>query len=612
MKLKKELSTFDIFCIASGVMISSGIFILPGLAFEKAGPAVFLSYGIAGMAALIGVMSIIELSTAMPKAGGDYFYITRSIGPLPGIIAGFFSWLSLSLKTAFAIFGIGEILHSITGLSLIPLAIATTVFFVLLNIVGVGIAAKVEVAIVVGLLLIMALYIVLGTPHIQTPSFVPLAPNGIDNVFLTAGFVFVSFGGLLKVATLAEEVKTPKISMPLGILGALAVVTLMYALMLIVLVGTSDPAELSKSLRPFADSARDIAGMPGFYFLIVAAGLSFVSTANAGIMSASRYPVALSKDSLLPPVFSRISKHFKTPIIAILITGLLISLSFFLPLEKLVKIASSVIIASYIFTNISIIIIRASKLQNYQPSFSMPLYPLFPISSIVLFVLLLVEIGVDSLEVVGVTLVVCLLFYLFYGRKHFNSEYALLYLIERVISKDMTSYNLEGELRDILHQRDDVFKDNIHSLFDEAPIIDYDEKMTAEELFDKVAPSFCKRINKGKISCTTLLKEREKSSPTALNEFLAIPHIVLQGEDIFELIVIRNKKGIYFNEKTPSIKAVFIMMGTSDRRNDHLQALSAIAQITHNEDFEKKWMSARSENHLRDILLLGERKRHTD
>ena len=80
MDLKKQISTFEIFCIASGVMISSGIFILPGIAFEKAGPAVFLSYAVAGIAA--GVLSIIELSTAMPKSGGDYFFITRSFSPL--------------------------------------------------------------------------------------------------------------------------------------------------------------------------------------------------------------------------------------------------------------------------------------------------------------------------------------------------------------------------------------------------------------------------------------------------------------------------------------------------------------------------------------------------
>ena len=93
MKLKKGLNFFAVFSIATGAMISSGIFILPGLAFARTGPAVFISYFLAGILALIGIFSIIELSTAMPKAGGDYYFINRSLGPFIGPISGFLSWL---------------------------------------------------------------------------------------------------------------------------------------------------------------------------------------------------------------------------------------------------------------------------------------------------------------------------------------------------------------------------------------------------------------------------------------------------------------------------------------------------------------------------------------
>ncbi len=99
--LKKDLGFFEIYCLATGTMISSGIFILPGMAFLKTGPAIFVSYFFSGILALLGLMSIVELSSAMPKAGGDYFYITRSLDPLTGTISGLISWLGLSLKTAF-------------------------------------------------------------------------------------------------------------------------------------------------------------------------------------------------------------------------------------------------------------------------------------------------------------------------------------------------------------------------------------------------------------------------------------------------------------------------------------------------------------------------------
>jgi len=96
--LKKELTFLDIFCVATGAMISSGLFILPGLAFARAGPAVILSYVIAGIFCLPTLLSMAELTTAMPKAGGDYFYIMRGFGPLLGTLAGFSTWFSLSLK----------------------------------------------------------------------------------------------------------------------------------------------------------------------------------------------------------------------------------------------------------------------------------------------------------------------------------------------------------------------------------------------------------------------------------------------------------------------------------------------------------------------------------
>jgi len=116
--LKKELTLLDIFCVATGAMISSGLFILPGLAFAKAGPAVILSYLIAGVFCIPTLLSMAELTTAMPKAGGDYFYIMRGFGPLLGTVAGFSTWLSLSLKGAFALLGMGAYVSIITNIPL--------------------------------------------------------------------------------------------------------------------------------------------------------------------------------------------------------------------------------------------------------------------------------------------------------------------------------------------------------------------------------------------------------------------------------------------------------------------------------------------------------------
>ena len=591
-------------------MISSGIFILPGIAFDKAGPAVFLSYAVAGFAALIGVLSIIELSTAMPESGGDYFFITRSFGPVIGMIIGLFSWFSLSLKTAFAIYGIAEILFSIAGFSLILYAVAVTIFFTLLNIRGVEMAVKFEVVIVVGLLLIILTYIISGFSHIDINRFTNFAPNGSSSVFLTAGFVFVSFGGLLTIASLSGEVKNPKKSIPRGVISSIIVVTVFYVLLLIVVVGTSNSGDLVRSLSPVADSAKTFLGTGGYIMISIAAALAFISTANAGIMSASRYPVALSHDNLLPPAFASIHKKFRTPVLSIALTGLFITGSFFLTLELLVKIASSIILFSYILTNIAVIVIRESKLQNYRPSFKVPFYPFVQICSIFLFGFLLVKVGIAAVETLGIFIAVGLMIYLLYGRKNHQSEYALIYLIERIVNRKISSADLETELKEILQKRDNIVMDRFHHLVEDSVFMDIDERMNRDQLFRQIAEQFSGDLELKPDELLNYLAERENESSTALTLFLAVPHIIIEGNHIFKMFVIRARKGVRYSDQYDSVKAVFVLIGSKDERQFHLQALSAIAQITWNKNFEKQWLGAKSTQHLKDICLLSERKRH--
>ena len=117
--LKRDLGLLHIFCIASGAMISSGLFVLPGIAYGKTGSSVIISYLIASVIIIPTLLSKAELSTAMPKCGGDYFFIDRSMGPMMGTIGGLSSWFALSSKTAFALVGIGAFVQLFNpGLSL--------------------------------------------------------------------------------------------------------------------------------------------------------------------------------------------------------------------------------------------------------------------------------------------------------------------------------------------------------------------------------------------------------------------------------------------------------------------------------------------------------------
>jgi len=107
--VKRELTLLDIFCIASGAMISSGLFVLPGIAFAKVGPALLLSYLLAGILMVPAFLTKAEMATAMPKAGGTYFFVERSLGALAGTLAGLANWFSTALKSAFALVGIGRL-----------------------------------------------------------------------------------------------------------------------------------------------------------------------------------------------------------------------------------------------------------------------------------------------------------------------------------------------------------------------------------------------------------------------------------------------------------------------------------------------------------------------
>ncbi|MCK4527857.1 amino acid permease, partial [candidate division WOR-3 bacterium] len=416
MKLKRELKLLEVFCIASGAMISSGLFILPGIAHARAGPAVVVSYFLAGLLAMMGVLSQAELVSAMPKAGGTYFYATRSMGPAVGTVDGLLTWFSLSLKSAFALIGIAAFTRLLINMNIHIIAILLCLFFVIINLIGIKEAGKFQVALVVGLLGILILYVCLGLPRINVQYFEHFASKGVTAVFSTAGFVFVSFGGLLKVASIAEEVEDPGRVIPLGMILSLLIVGTLYVLVIFVTSGVLGASELDHSLTPISDGAAVFMGGWGRILLGIAAILAFVSTANAGIMASSRYPLALSRDGLLPDFLRNVNKRFQTPHISILITGGFMIIALFFTLDILIEAASTVLILTYLFSCISVIIMRESGLLNYRPRFRSPLYPWIQIVGIVGCGLLLFEMGKEILLISIILVSVALFVYWFYGR----------------------------------------------------------------------------------------------------------------------------------------------------------------------------------------------------
>jgi len=590
-------------------MIGSGLFILPGMAHAMAGPGVIWSYVLAGLLACTGALSMAELVTAMPRAGSDYFYIMRGFGPGTGSIAGILSWFSISLKSAFAVVGMATFTAMIVDVSGLVAGVGLTLIFVVLNLLGIQEAARAQAVIVLGLFALMAVYVIAGIPQTRAELLIPFTPYGLGAIFSTAGFVFVSYGGLLKIASMAEEVRNPGRVMPLGSILALVFVTLFYALVITVTSGVLEKDVLDGSLTPVSDGGRAIMGEFGFVIMSIGAILAFVSTANAGIMSASRYLLALSRDKMLPRSLSRVNARFQTPHVAIIITGGLIILSLLLPLKILVEAASCVLILTYILSCLAVIILRESGLANYRPLFRAPLYPWLQIVGLFGMILVLFELGIEAYIISAAMILIAFTIFWFFGRREAQKESALLHLISRLTDRSLVSGTLDAELMQIIKERDEIVWDRFDHMVQDAVVVLEDGPMERNAFFELAARELTSKLDLSPERIAAKLKRCENENSTLLSDTLAVPDIVVEGRGRFEMLIARVKGGVRFSEEAPEVTTIFVLAGTRDERNFHLRALAAIAQVVQMEGFDKRWWAAEDDRSLRDVILLSKRKR---
>ena len=611
--LKKELGLLEVFCIASGAMISSGLFILPGIAYTKTGSSVILSYIIASIIIIPTLFSKAELATAMPKAGGDYFFIERSMGPAIGTIGGLASWFALSSKTAFALIGIGAFVQlfnpGLSDLNIKLIAVIFCIIFTFINLYGVKHAGKTQVMLVAGLISILIFYIIVGFFFIQPSRFEPFTIQGITPIFATAGFIFISYMGLTKVCSVAEEIKKPKRNIPLGMFLAWISISTLYVLVVIVTIGLLDHSSLMNSLMPISLGAEVFMGEIGLIVLGVAAVLAFITTANAGLLSSSRYPMAMSKDQLLPSIFTKFSKR-GTPVASILFTsGFMICIIMFLDLEGLVKTASTIVLLLFIFVNLSIIMMRESKLKHYRPSFRSPLYPWIQIAGIIGYGFLIVEMGVIPLVFVGCFISFGFGWYWFFARDKIWREYSLIHVVERITGEKSTGHLLDEELRGILIDRDNVTEKRFEHYIKKCEIIDVFKYERPDKFAWLIANKLADRLEINKDALYTLLKNREKDSNIIVHPGIAIFSHIIKGRDKFEIILVRSKKGIILSDDADPIHAFFIIVASPDQRSFYLHSLMWIVQIAEENDFEEKWINAKDIEELRDIIWSSWRKR---
>jgi len=618
-ELKKELGLWDVFAISAGAMISSGLFVLPALAYAQCGSGLVLAYGLASIMVFPSVLSKAELSTAMPKAGGTYFFVERSMGGLWGMFSGLAGWFSLAMKSAFAVVGMMLLVDVVIsqfsdvvlpGWIMKGLGVLLCVGFSVINIVSVKHTSRFQLILVALLIAILVLFVGLGIGHIEVGRHRGYLDKGLLTIFATAGLVFVSFGGITKVASVAEEVKKPGRNIPLGMITACLVVSALYIGVIVVIVGILPGETLAVSKLPVSEAAQHMAGKLGFSLVCVAAIAAFVTTANGGIMAASRAPMAMAKDHLLPPFLCRISPRFHTPHISILLTGAFMILVIVgLDLTSLVKTASTIKILLFILTNVSVIVMRESHIQSYRPAFRSPGYPYLHIATIVVYLFLIVDMGTLPLSITGGFFLVSAAWYYLYAKKRGERASAVMHIVERVTDKELQSVTLENELRDILLERDEIIEDRFDQLIRNCRILDIPDSCDSKTVFTRVAEHLETRVHTDQATLLGKFIQREKEASTVIETGLAIPHVIVQGEHVFDVVLVRSDKGILFPNVPAPVHVMFVLVGSSDERNYHLRALMAIAQIAQQKNFRNQWMQARDTEALRNIILLSSRKR---
>lgn len=435
--LERDLGLYATITISIGAMIGSGIFVLPGLAAAKTGPSVILAYLLAGLIVLPAALSKAEMATALPEAGGTYLFIDRAMGPLPGTIAGIGAWFSLVFKSAFALVGLGAYLLLLVDFSaglLTVVGIGLGILLIIVNIIGVKQTGRLQAGIVSFVLLILVGFVADGMTYVDHSQYHPFLTHGDTGLLAATGFVFVSYAGVTKIASVAEEVEDPGRNIPIAILVSVLVMMLVYTLTVFVIVGVVPASELQTkhNLTPMAQAAEAFAGPLGGLVLAIVAVLALTSMANAGVLSSSRYPLAMSRDSLAPPQFSEISERFKTPIYSIGFTGLiLLVLIAFVPVVDLAKLASAFQILVFVFINGALIAFRESDLDWYTPEFTAPGYPIVQGIGALGGLLLLTQMGIVALGGALGIILFGIAWYRFYGHERTEREGAALDAIRR-------------------------------------------------------------------------------------------------------------------------------------------------------------------------------------
>ncbi|WP_026941900.1 amino acid permease [Hellea balneolensis] len=611
--LKKNLTLFDVYAMSTGAMFSSGLFLLPGIAASYTGNSVWLAYLLAGFLILPAMYCMAELSTAMPKAGGTYYFLDRAMGPLMGTIGGLGSWIAVVFKSAFALVGMGAYLGLYLDLPFTVTAILLTIAFGLINIFGAKETTLLQRILVTTLVVILIAFVILGLKETgivnafkADADYGTFFKSGLVGFVSTIGLVFVSYAGLTKVASVAEEVENPDRNIPLGMTLSLITATVIYTLGTMVLITILEPQTLYGSLTPIADAGREFLGWApfdlGVILIVVAAIAAFASTGNAGIMSASRYPYAMAKDKLVPEKLSQIGKY-GTPTISIIVTVFaMIAVLVLFDVASVAKLASAFQLLLFGLVCVAVIVMRESRIPTYKPGYRAPFYPWLQIIGILVSFWLIIEMGILAIAFTGMVTIACVLWYYFYASDRTERRGAIFHIHERLGQQRYEG--LERELMTIIHDRTQAENLSYEALIARSVMMDfrygiYDNSHIAEILAEQATEKFD--------IAPDVIMEMMQNKAFTMHPISEGVHIAYQThEDVIEpeLFVLRFGPQSKLNIETASEAHTLMFLITPKKPVGlDLRLAGHLAEVVQSDHFEIRWMSSQTERDMNEVLM---------
>ncbi len=455
--LRRALGPLELVVFGVGVIIGTGIFVLTGeVAGTLAGPAIALSFVFAGVACALAALCYAEFASTVPVAGSAYTFSYASLGELVAWIIGWDLILELALGAATVASGWSDYFRIVCDDTLginLPvwvdgahhnlvaalLVLAITAVLCL----GVKISSRVTAVVVAIKLTVVLLVIVAGLFYVNGGNLDPFIPPsgskpaaggeattsllqdlglntgtfGIGGIFTGAALVFFAYIGFDVVATAAEESKNPKRDMPIGIFGSLAICTVLYVAVSLVVTGMVPYNEI-KLEAPLAEAFNSV-GKTGIAQVISVGALAGLTTVTLILMMGqSRVFFAMSRDRLLPPVFSRVSKRFGSPYRTTILTGIAVAaLAFFVELETLAQLVNIGTLFAFIVVALGVIVLRRTR-PDLERAYRTPLVPLVPILAVLAALWLMLNLPAGTWERFGIWMLLGLVVYFAYARRH--------------------------------------------------------------------------------------------------------------------------------------------------------------------------------------------------